>query len=98
MLLLFELLESLRRKSSRSRDFKGDTLIKDGSVKLLDVAPFSSSNPLLFGSCFIGISEIEGVMTCSPSPILNRTTLLFVIREGCSVLASRRLKCSCSYL
>lgn len=70
LLLLFpEPDESLRRKSSLRRDFNGETLINDGSGRLLDVAPFSSV-PLLFGSCLIGISEIEGVIVSSFPPRL----------------------------
>lgn len=65
LLLLLELVESLRRRSSRSSDFNGDTLIKDGSGRLLDVAPVSSI-PLLFGSCLMGIKEIDGVIASSP--------------------------------
>lgn len=65
LLLFVELVESLRRKSSRSSDFSGDTLIRDGSGRLLDVAPVSSI-PLLFGSCLMGIKEIDGVMASSP--------------------------------
>lgn len=71
LLLLVELVESLRRRSSRSSDFKGDTLINDGSGKLLDVAPLSSI-PLLFGSCLMGIKEIDGVMASSLPPTFLR--------------------------
>lgn len=67
VLLLEELVDSLRRRSSRNSDFNGDTLISDGNGRLLDVAPLSSI-PLLFGSCLIGIKEIEGVMASSPPP------------------------------
>lgn len=65
LLLLVELVESLRRRSSRNSDFNGDTLIRDGNGRLLDVAPVSSI-PLLFGSCLMGIKEIDGVMASSP--------------------------------
>lgn len=65
LLLFVELVESLRRRSSRSSDLSGDTLIKDGNGRLLDVAPVSSM-PLLFGSCLMGIKEIDGVMASSP--------------------------------
>lgn len=65
LLLFVELVESLRRRSSRSNDFSGDTLIRDGNGRLLDVAPVSSI-PLLFGSCLMGIKEIDGVMASSP--------------------------------
>lgn len=69
-----------RFKSSRSKDFSGETFIND--VRLLDVAdctcveavgdverlagPFrlSNSSP---GSCLIGINEIEGVILVSCS-------------------------------
>lgn len=71
LLLLTELVESLRRKSSRSNDFNGDTLINDGNGRLLDVAPLSSI-PLLLGSCLIGIREIDGVIASSPPPTFLR--------------------------
>lgn len=73
LLLLFpEPDEILRRKSSRRRDFNGETFIKDGNGRLLDVAPFSSV-PLLFSSCLIGINEIEGVIASSlPPRFLNQ--------------------------
>jgi len=71
LLLLVVLVESLRRRSSRSNDFNGDTLISDGNGRLLDVAPLSSI-PLLFGSCLMGIKEIEGVIASSPPPTFLR--------------------------
>lgn len=71
LLLLTELVESLRRRSSRSNDFNGDTLISDGNGRLLDVAPLSSI-PLLFGSCLMGIREIDGVIASSPPPTFLR--------------------------
>jgi len=71
LLLLLEVVDSLRRKSSRNNDFNGDTLISDGNGRLLDVAPLSSI-PLLFGSCLIGIREIEGVIASSPPPTFLR--------------------------
>lgn len=70
VLLLVLLFDNFRRRSSRNNDFNGDTFINDGSGKLLDVAPLSESIPLLFGSCFIGINEIEGVIVSSPPPML----------------------------
>lgn len=69
-------MESLRRRSSRKSDFNGDTLINDGSGKLLDVAPLSSI-PLLFGSCLIGIREIDGVMASSLPPTFLRIKIQF---------------------
>lgn len=67
LLLLLNALDNFRRKSSRSKDFNGDTLISDGRGKLLEVAPLSS-RPLLLGSCFIGMSEIDGVIVSSLPP------------------------------
>lgn len=61
--------DNLRLRSSLSNDFNGDTFIRDGRGRLLDVAP-ESSLPLLLGSCFIGISEIDGVIASSQPPIL----------------------------
>lgn len=71
LLLLTELVDSLRRKSSRSNDFNGDTLINDGNGRLLDVAPLSSI-PLLLGSCLMGIREIDGVIASSLPPTFLR--------------------------
>lgn len=78
LLLLVELVDSLRRRSSRSNDFNGDTLISEGNGRLLDVAPLSSI-PLLFGSCLMGIREIDGVMASSlPPTFLRKTPMWFV--------------------
>lgn len=77
LLLVAELVESLRRKSSRNSDFNGDTLISDGNDKLLDVAPLSSI-PLLFGSCLMGIREIDGVIASSPPPTFLRKRSRFL--------------------
>lgn len=78
LLLLVELDdESLRRKSSRSSDFNGDTLIRDGNGRLLDVAPVSSI-PLLFGSCLMGINEMDGVMASSPPLMFLRKVSIHI--------------------
>jgi hypothetical protein len=80
LLLLVELVDSFRRKSSRNNDFNGDTLISEGNGKLLDVAPVSSI-PLLFGSCLMGIREIDGVMASSlPPTFLRKIPIRFVNR------------------